>query len=71
MCFSSVFLTFNPEPSVCSMNAPANNPILLSDFSREQLLEILIYAAIGSVAVCAVARTIKMNKNRIKKMKPT
>lgn len=43
MCFSSVFLTFNPEPSVCSMNAPANNPILISDFSREQLLEIEEY----------------------------
>ena len=43
MCFSSAFMTFNPEVSLCAMNAPANKPVLLSEFSREWICEIEEY----------------------------
>lgn len=44
LCFSAITLMFNPVALISSLNAPKNDPILLSDFSEEQLSEIEKYA---------------------------
>ena len=44
LCFSVGTVTFNPIAVISSINAPISNPIVLSKFSREQLVEIETYA---------------------------
>lgn len=43
ICFSSAFITFKPEASICSMNSPACNPILLSELGDDLLSDIEEY----------------------------
>lgn len=44
LCFSAAILMFNPIAVISSLNAPKNNPILLSNFIDKQLIEIEEYA---------------------------
>lgn len=44
LCFSAAMVSFNPMPMITSLNAPKNNPILLSSFSEEHLMEIEQYS---------------------------
>ncbi|MBE6533896.1 MAG: hypothetical protein E7678_02870 [Ruminococcaceae bacterium] len=43
LCFSAAIVMFNPMAVISSLNAPKNNPILLSHFTDLQLLEIEEY----------------------------
>ena len=44
LCFSAATVTFNPVTVISSLNAPKNNPIVLSSFTDAQLTEIERYA---------------------------
>lgn len=44
LCFSAAIVMFTPMVITSSVNAPKNNPISLSNFSEEQLIEIEKYA---------------------------
>lgn len=44
LCFSAAIVTFNPIPMISSVNSPKSKPIMLSKFTKEQLIEIEEYA---------------------------
>lgn len=44
LCFSAASVVFDPIAVISSLNAPKNDPILLSSFTKEQLAEIEEYA---------------------------
>ena len=44
LCFSAASVVFDPIAVISSLNAPRNNPIMLSSFTADQLAEIENYA---------------------------